>query len=70
MTAVCIGCRRRADEIPEYIAEARMYGASPDTFVRLNEGTYNKQNGHFLCTDCYLKAGSPVGENGGWWIAP
>ena len=34
------------------------------------EGTYNKANGHFCCTECYLAIGSPVGEEGQRWVAP
>jgi hypothetical protein len=33
-----------------------------------NEGTLNTSNGHFLCTDCYIKAGQPSSPNG--WRAP
>jgi hypothetical protein len=39
----------------------------------MEEGTYNPINGHFLCDQCYIEAGMPVGENGRrgmpaeWW---
>lgn len=35
---------------------------SPDTFVRLYEGTYNPANGHFACTPCYFAMGTPMEE--------
>lgn len=76
---ICIGCNRRPEEISEYVqeaADANEYRASkdlpanetPDSFVRREEGTYNPDNGHFVCTDCYIKAGQPSSPGG--WIAP
>jgi len=32
------------------------------------EGTYNPNNGHFLCDSCYIKAGMPTGPHG--WTCP
>lgn len=29
-------------------------------YVWENEGTLNTENGHFLCDDCYIKAGMPA----------
>jgi hypothetical protein len=37
-------------------------------YVRNEEGTYNQDNGHFLCTDCYIKAGMPSSSLG--WVCP
>lgn len=37
-------------------------------YVRLYEGTYNKDNGHFLCDTCYIKAGMPTAPGG--WVCP
>jgi hypothetical protein len=37
-------------------------------YVRSGEGTYNHENGHFLCTPCYIKAGMPSSPRG--WRAP
>lgn len=31
-----------------------------------NEGTYNKENGHFACTECYIKIGMPSAPWPGW----
>lgn len=30
-------------------------------YVRAEDGTYNRENGHFLCDKCYLRAGMPLG---------
>jgi hypothetical protein len=38
-------------------------------YIRMNDGTFNKENGHFLCDSCYVKAGMPTGPYG-WWICP
>jgi hypothetical protein len=67
----CTGCQKYASEIDEYIEGASDNDMTIDDFVREEEGTYNPFNGHFLCTDCYIKAGmpaAPVGRPG--WIAP
>lgn len=70
-TPVCIGCGRRPHELREYV---EMLRDCPDTwldedaYVRDQEGTYNPENGHFLCTPCYIKAGSPSSRTG--WKAP
>ena len=66
----CIGCGRNPDQIQEYIDAAENYGASitPDHYVRLEEGTFNSSNGHFACTDCYIKMGEPSSPRG--WRAP
>jgi hypothetical protein len=37
-------------------------------FVINEEGTYNRENGHFLCTECYIKAGMPSSPVG--WKCP
>jgi hypothetical protein len=37
-------------------------------YVRLHEGTYNKDNGHFLCDSCYIMAGMPTAPGG--WVCP
>lgn len=65
---ICVGCKKRPDEIEEYIEIAKIEEMTPDQFVRSEEGTYNRANGHFLCTDCYAKAGMPSTPRG--WVAP
>lgn len=32
------------------------------------EGTLNRENGHFLCNMCYIKAGMPTSPSG--WTCP
>ena len=65
---VCVGCHKTPSELPEYIEAAADEGMDPDDYVRAEEGTYNPDNGHFLCTDCYVDAGCPSGPRG--WRAP
>ncbi len=37
-------------------------------FVKTEEGTYNKENGHFLCMRCYVNEGMPSSPEG--WKCP
>lgn len=37
-------------------------------YIREEEGTYNSENGHFLCDNCYIKAGMPSSSGG--WVCP
>lgn len=85
----CIGCKKRPDELSEYVeparaereeglsqdirdmfglpsAESGKYYPTPEQYVIYNEGTYNPATGHFLCTDCYIKAGMPTRGGDGW----
>jgi hypothetical protein len=41
-----------------------------EDYIKQEEGTYNKSNGHFLCDSCYIRAGMPVGDNGSRWVCP
>lgn len=74
MRAYCIGCKKWAEDIEEYVHEAAhdvQEGETPLTpsqWVAENEGTYNQDNGHFLCTPCYIEAGMPSSPWG--WTAP
>lgn len=65
----CVRCLKTPDEIPEYVimAEAEGY-ASPTQAVQMDEGTYNRENGHFACTECYIAMGQPSSPRG--WKAP
>ena len=65
---LCTGCNKHPDEIPEYIDCAEVEGMTPDDYVRTEEGTFNRSNGHFLCTDCYCAAGMPSSSRG--WVEP
>lgn len=70
MIAICTGCNKSADELEEYIEGAKECECTVEEFIRENEGTYNPANGHFLCTDCYIKAGMPSKDYPDKWIAP
>lgn len=69
---ICLGCNRAPEQIAEYVdaASPENYGRpiTPSEYVRREEGTYNPNNGHFLCTDCYCAAGMPSSPSG--WLAP
>jgi hypothetical protein len=67
---ICGRCGKRPDEIEEYVEAASECadGSTPDDYVRSEEGTYNKENGHFLCTTCYVEAGVPSSDRG--WVCP
>ena len=64
---ICVGCKKSPSEIEEYKEAAEESGMTPDAYVRIEEGTYNAKNGHFLCTSCYVEAGCPSSPNG--WVA-
>ena len=68
MKPICTGCNKHPDELEEYVEASKEEGETPDEYVRKDEGTYNRSNGHFLCTVCYCKAGMPSSPRG--WIAP
>lgn len=70
-------CGRFAKDMADYdstIAETQEEldkGITPEQrveYVRQNEGTFNPQNGHFLCDMCYIKAGMPSSPSG--WKCP
>lgn len=65
---ICMGCEKHPSQIAEYREAAADYELTPDTYVRREEGTYNPENGHFLCTDCYIAAGMPSTPRG--WVCP
>lgn len=63
----CIICKKKPEEILEYIQEAeiesRLSGKkiTPTEWMMKNEGTYNRfQRNKFFCTSCYVKAGMPT----------
>lgn len=78
---ICIGCNKKPHEIAEY-RDAVTYESSdvrynPNEsqmqertvrYVKSEEGTYNRHNGHFTCTECYIKMGQPSSSSG--WKAP
>jgi hypothetical protein len=69
----CVGCGKTPSELSEYISAAKEEASgvadmTPDDYVWQEEGTLNRENGHFLCTPCYVKAGMPSSPRG--WVAP
>jgi hypothetical protein len=67
VTPVCTGC----DELPIDLYNSSLWEddyESADEYVKGEEGTYNEENGHFLCDNCYIVAGCPSSPFG--WIAP
>ncbi|MBT2484828.1 MULTISPECIES: hypothetical protein [unclassified Microbacterium] len=59
---ICVGCRKRPHEFSTYRYMVAEDGyADADEAVRRNEGTYNRENGHFWCDGCYIRAGQPLG---------
>lgn len=68
MQVICAYCNKRPDEIEEYLEASAEENLMPDEYVRREEGTYNPDNGHFACTECYIRIGMPSSPRG--WIAP
>lgn len=64
----CTGCNRTPEDIEEYLPENTGSGLDAVEYVIREEGTYNPENGHFLCTSCYIAAGMPTAPGG--WRAP
>ena len=61
------GCGRYASQMTGlgYFTEE---GQSNADYIRKEEGTYNPETRHFLCDDCYIKAGMPTSPSG--WKCP
>ena len=57
-----------SDATDEELAATTVTNEEVNAYVRRGEGTYNRDNGHFLCTPCYIKAGMPSSPRG--WRAP
>ena len=64
----CIGCGKAPDQIDEYTEMAALEEMTPEQYVKVEEGTYNPENGHFACTSCYIRMGMPSSPRG--WKAP
>jgi len=62
----CFRCKRMADAISEYVEAVRGSTMTPAEYVRREEGTYNPENGHFACTECYIAIGQPTAPWPGW----
>ena len=57
---ICVGCGKTPDEL--YDEEVLRLGGyySAEQYAR-EDGTYNPENGHFLCDEDYIKWGMPLG---------
>ena len=58
---ICIGCKKTPEELDEYAYWNTQSGLEANEYVEKEEGTFNPVNGHFYCTECYDKAGMPLG---------
>lgn len=71
---VCQGCGKGPLELEEYRELCKSESIpNPSDEVILKtaweeEGTLNTENGHFLCSICYIKAGMPSSPTG--WKCP
>jgi hypothetical protein len=65
---ICPWCEKTPDQIQEFIDAAKENVTTPEEYVRTEEGTYNPENGHFCCTNCYIAIGMPSRPGG--WKAP
>lgn len=66
-------CERFARDMAELDMWTERKPRVPKKLARIayiveEEGTYNPENGHFLCDDCYINAGQPSSING--WRCP
>ena len=67
-TPRCIDCGKTPEELYEYSQEATGSQMKPSDYVWAEEGTLNPDNGHFVCTEDYIKRGMPSAPGG--WKAP
>jgi hypothetical protein len=58
-------CRRYAKDM-NYLDYYLEEDQSREDYIIQEEGTYNYKNGHFLCDECYIKAGMPTAPFPGW----
>jgi hypothetical protein len=72
---VCQGCKKTPLELPEFWDLCREGPEDPQPTAQQildaawsEEGTMNRENGHFLCNMCYIKAGMPTSPTG--WKCP
>lgn len=70
---VCQGCKKTPEQLEEvqiYLDEDGTFDgfATESEFIWNMEGTLNRDNGHFLCNDCYIQAGMPSSPFG--WVCP
>lgn len=63
---LCAGCKKRPDELFEYVSMAQEVGMSAEQYVVAEEGTLDQATGLFLCTPCYIRHGQPAGRSIQW----
>lgn len=69
---VCFNCHKTPEQLAEYVIAAKETSefigseVTPAQYVMEEEGTLNHNNGHFACTDCYIRIGLPTAPGRGW----
>ena len=58
----CRECRRKPEEIPEYVEMAEVEGYSSAEEAARTDGTFNPLTEQFYCTECYIEVGMPLGK--------
>lgn len=70
---LCTGCNKTPDQLDDFADWKDQGYESAEDMCKQEEGTYNPENGHFLCTPCYIAAGMPANHYSGpgsGWVAP
>jgi len=67
---ICTGCNKKPAELQEYVDAGYENDMTAEEYVLSEEGTLNPTNGHFLCTNCYIKAEMPALPWPNQWRAP
>lgn len=58
----CPYCGKHPNDIEEYVESAKLENLTPVEYVKLEENTYCQFTGCFVCTDCYVKIGTPTND--------
>lgn len=58
----CARCHKTPEEIFEYVSMGKIEGLTATEFVLQEEGTLNRTNNRFWCTECYIALGQPTGK--------
>lgn len=68
---ICIGCNKHPQDLDDFFDWKDQGYKDADAMCIDQEGTLNPENGHFLCTPCYIKAGMPANHHPQPnWVAP
>lgn len=62
---ICFRCRKTPQETHGSFAEPEQ---TAEEYVIEEEGTFNTENGHYACDECYIAIGMPTRSGG--WVAP